>query len=151
MAIRDNHTMAKILYALVAIFLFIGIAVFLNWARNTQTFVNATTHQPERLTELYFTDPTTLPLVTKAGQSLSVGFTINNLEAKDMVYTYRTTFVDAQGSGTELGQHQVALPNGKTVSLRDTITVPVTTGRSELNVQLIDMPEAIHFWVDVEK
>lgn len=141
--------MTKTLYALGVIFLLLGIGLFGNWARHTKIFADATTHQPERFTELYFANPNALPIVARARQLIPVKFVIHNLEAKDMQYTYRIDFLDSQGGTVELGQHQLSLAKGKIANVAATITLPALTGRGEVRVQLVNQLESIDFWTEV--
>jgi hypothetical protein len=120
------------------------------WAANTPAFADATTHQPERLTELYFSDPSQLPSTIKAGKPLPVSFVVHNLEAEDMNYDYDITV--AFGSSIETFEgHKFALANGATQDLTNNIAMPSVTGRVEIGVQLIGQPETIHFWTEMTR
>jgi uncharacterized membrane protein len=44
--------------------------------------------EPERLTELYFTHPNSLPTTYVPGQPQTVSFTVHNLEYRDTMYQY---------------------------------------------------------------
>jgi uncharacterized membrane protein len=44
--------------------------------------------QPERLTELYFTHPNSLPTTYSAGATQTVSFTVHNLEYRTTTYHY---------------------------------------------------------------
>lgn len=45
--------------------------------------------QPERLSELYFTDHAALPKLLNAGSNHSVNFTVHNLEHQTTTYHYK--------------------------------------------------------------
>jgi hypothetical protein len=147
MVLRNTTTPAKRLYLLGAIVLLSGVVLLLNWARQTQPFIQATTHQPERYTELYFTDPNDLTSAVQDGQVLPVSFKIHNVEARSMTYAYKTEFTDSSGRVTVLDQRQLSLPNGSTKIITDDTTLPSFNGRGEISVVLLNQPEAIHFWL----
>jgi len=72
--------------------------------------------QPERFTELYFENASTLPNATVALQPISFSFDIHNVEYATTTYPYEVYFQDAQGAMTMLAQNSVTLPaNGSTV------------------------------------
>ena len=52
------------------------------------------TKQPERLTELYFTDYDSLPKTVEAGKSYPVDFAIANHEGRDETYEYIVTVIE---------------------------------------------------------
>ncbi len=58
------------------------------------------TPQPERLTELYFTDHTNLPKTLKTGVLEKIAFTVHNSEHQNVTYHYKlvavTTNPDAE-------------------------------------------------------
>jgi hypothetical protein len=150
MAIRDPQKMMKFLYTIGFLIILVIAVVLLNQARHTRAFTLATTHQPERLTELYFTHPSSLPTTGKAGQNLPVDFTIHNLEAENMSYTYRIELIDQDGNGTVLAQRQLSIKNGNAAQISDTVSLPPANGRSQVDIQLIGQPETIHFWLGVQ-
>src|SRR5277367_5266167 len=83
------------LFAIVLIIAAIVVGVY--HVRNTKAFVDATTHQPERYTELYFSSPTSIPVNVVSGKQLPVSFTIHNVEARNMSYTYDVSFMTSTG------------------------------------------------------
>lgn len=112
-----------------------------------QAFTLATTRQPERLTELFFADPTHIPTNVTQGQPLNVSFVVHNLESQTMSYPYTITFTDAQGVTTPLGDGTTTLPDSAAQNITKQVTVPVGDGRGEITVQLPTKKQSIHFWV----
>lgn len=53
--------------------------------------------EPERLTELYFTDPNNLPKSYTPGQPQAVKFTVHNLEYRTTHYRYKITETSQDG------------------------------------------------------
>ncbi len=104
----------------------------------------STSHQPVPFTELYFTDPGTLPKHLLSGGPNVFRFTIANHEDKTVTYAYVVTAESALGTGT-VAQSQVTIADGAS---RDVAVqaIPPQTGITYLiTVQLVGRPEAIHF------
>ena len=118
------------------------------WAVHTQVFVDATTHQPERFTELYFSDPTQLPTVLSNQVPVPVNFVIRNFEARETDYTFQISFISTNGSAATYGEGKLALAAGGAANITDFINVS-GGGQGEVVVQLLDQPESIHFWATV--
>jgi hypothetical protein len=66
--------------------------------------------QPEKLTELYFTQPNSLPSTYMPGESQKVNFTVHNIEYQTMTYSYKIVEENQDGS-----QQQVLASNSFTL------------------------------------
>jgi len=110
----------------------------------------ATSRQPEPFTELYFAEPQDIPQKAVVGQKLNISFVIKNHEAKDMAYTYRLYFTDAQNT-TFFGDYQVDVPADRSQTITQEVTVPAGQGRGSLGVQLINKGQSVHFWLEREQ
>lgn len=67
--------------------------------------------QPERLTELYFTDHAKLATTYTPGAPQKFGFMVHNLEYRHIDYSYTVTAVSEDGSQTqELASNRISLP-----------------------------------------
>jgi hypothetical protein len=108
----------------------------------------ATTRQPQRVTELYFAEPTKIPPGAEPGEHVPVNFIIRNLEAVDTDYQYQVTFTSAEGQVTPLAEAKVHLANGQAYQVKETIVIPEGTSRGEVRVQLVDKKQSIHFWLE---
>ena len=73
----------------------------------------ATTHQPERLTELYFRNYNAIPKHVTAGTTFSIPFSVVNHEARAMVYHYQI-WQNVNGLSTLLSDGTVSLEDGQT-------------------------------------
>lgn len=103
--------------------------------------------EPERLTELYFAQPNSLPTHYVPGQAQTISFTVHNLEYRATTYSYQVTEAPEGGSTTttltsgifHLNQNQF-----KTLSL----SLPLTDlgPRVSVAVNLPNQNESIHFW-----
>jgi uncharacterized membrane protein len=116
---------------------------------STTAFVDATTHQPERYTELYFTNPTNLPVNVVHGRQLAVAFTVHNLEARSMSYTYDVSFIAANGHVLSQKQGNLNESNDGSKAVTSSVSVPQTyRGKAEVQVALTNLEnQSVHFWV----
>jgi uncharacterized membrane protein len=115
---------------------------------HTNTFKLATTHQPDRFTELYFTNPTSLPATVKLSATVPVSFTLHNEEARTQSYTYNITFADATGTTTVLKTQEIILQNGQKQVINQDITLPTGNSRGEVSVNLLNKSQSVHFWLE---
>ncbi len=115
------------------------------------------TPQPERLTELYFTDHTKLPKTVKAGATETVAFTVHNLEHQHVTYHYKLVAVLADSDseqvlnegtfaldhdGVHLGSVDITVPNlGPQISIQ--LHLYYTSKDPAIQTQSID------YWVRV--
>jgi hypothetical protein len=147
-AYRGATAKVKRIYLLCAVVLVLAIGMLLNWVMQTQTYIKATSHQPEAYTELYFTDPNSLPSSAQNGQTVPVNFTVHNVESRNMLYTYNIELTTPTGQTTIVSHEQFAVARGDTLNIVSDATLPSSAGRDEVNVVLVGMPESIHYWVE---
>lgn len=147
MSIYDRRTISRstvITVLIVAVLVVLGLGLY--HVRHTTAFVNATSHRPERFTELYFNNPTKLPAIVTPGTKLPVSFTVHNVEARDMTYVYTVSFV-ANGRTLVSQQKGFNLTSNGTNTITSNITVPSFSGKAEVQVLLNNVGQSIHFWV----
>lgn len=136
-------------------FWFVGAAVLLvivtYLGAHTPVLAAAFTHQPERYTELYFTNPEYLPSVATFGQELPVVFVVHNVEDKAMRYTYRIVVENAHGVSVSSGSRSLPLGNGQSDRVSGDVAAPSVSGRTQVQVQLVNVAESIHYWVEVNR
>jgi hypothetical protein len=140
--LRTLAVLGAILLAIV----FVGVY----HVRNTSAFVDATTHQPERYTELYFSDPTTIPVNVIHDKQLPISFTAHNAEAQSMTYSYSVEFIGTNGKILTQKQGSFTLKSNAAESITNDLTVPNTyRGKAEVQVVLTNLQQqSIHFWVE---
>src|SRR5579871_1544981 len=90
-------TIRPYLFAVGVIVLLLALSSILYRERHSAAIIDATARQRPTYTELYFTDPYRLPTTARSGQQLVLDFTIHNLEAKPLTYTYAVDFTTADG------------------------------------------------------
>jgi hypothetical protein len=106
----------------------------------SHAFTLATTHQPERSTELYFVNSRLLPSYSPATKPQHVTFRITNHEARQVVYTYVVT-----QDVTKLVQNTVTLNDGQSADVTFAFTIPTPVTATTLSVTLVGRSEHIDF------
>lgn|GEM_PF-1023305 len=109
----------------------------------TQAWSLATSHQPERYTELYFNNPAQLPSYAPAHKSQSVAFTIVNHEAQTRTYTY--TVQTTVGKVTTSRTASVTLRDGQTVTDTIHFTIPLPNEQAYSAVKLLGTSQILAF------
>ena len=104
--------------------------------------------EPERLTELYFTHPNSLPSDYTPGQAQTVSFTVHNLEyqATDYHYVILETNQDGNQSQT-LTSGSFTLPQNAYKKEAVSISTVDLGSRVKLEVDLKNVNESIDYWV----
>lgn len=150
MSEHSSHTAtrSKVLIALSIVVITV-VAIGIYHERHTTTFIDATSHQPERYTELYFSDPTALPSNVVHGTRLPVGFMVHNVEARTTAYTAQVSLVTTAGKTLNENKQSFALPANASESFTSDVTVPDDLGRAEVQVLLPSLKQSIHFWVQI--
>jgi hypothetical protein len=134
------------LFSLIAVVCVIACVYLMATYRTTiaHAFSLATSHQPERYSELYFTNSTHLPFSVPLGQTKAFDFRIVNHEASKTTYTY-LVLLEVDGVSTQIERGTVTLEDGRSAD----VTVPYTPPRpnisAQITVQLIDRAEQIAF------
>ncbi len=133
--------------------------------------------EPERLTELYFTDHLKLPSTVARNSSLPISFTIHNIEYQPMSYTYQILEVpdskkeepanpDDNGENNSMTaippvtetlqptnnirkQGVVHLNHDETKQLTETVDIGDIPGRMKIEILLVEKEQPIHFWITV--
>jgi len=103
--------------------------------------------KPEPLTELYFENHLDLPEKVNAMEKNSFSFTIHNLENEDMEYSYNVYF-DINGEKKIIKSGTVSLKNDEYGKTDVEYTVPLTSERVKVVVDLADMDQEISFWIE---
>ena len=112
-------------------------------------FRTSFTHQPEKLTELYFTNVTSLPKTYKAATVVPLDFTIHNLEHADLTYHYQLVVLDAHGTVLQSNPIQTTVvANGQTVQFHANFRPVASTTRQEVIIALTDQQQSIHLWLE---
>lgn len=100
--------------------------------------------QPTPYTELYFTNPRTLPTFLSASRPDSFSFTIVNHEGRARIYSYVVTLSSSQGTST-VGSGTIGVEDGRA----STRVVDVGPAKPSLaytiTVKLLGRSETIHF------
>ena len=100
--------------------------------------------QPTPYTELYFTNPRTLPTFLSVSRPDSFSFTIVNREGRARVYSYVVTLSSSQGTST-VGNGTIDVEDGR-ASTRVVDVGPAKPGQAyTITVKLLGRSETINF------
>lgn len=110
----------------------------------THAFTLATTHQPERFTELYFNNSAHLPLYAPAGKLQHIAFHISNHEARSVSYDYVATIAD-NGNVATLVHGRITLADTQSHDVPFSFSLPVPNSAAQISVTLTGHPEHLTF------
>jgi len=100
--------------------------------------------QPTPYTELYFTNPRTLPTFLSMSRPDSFSFTIENHEGRAHIYSYVVTMSSSQGTST-VGSGAIGVADGR-ASTRVVDVAPAKPSLAyTITVKLLGRSETIHF------
>lgn len=149
MAEHRNHPKRRTLTAYALLAVLVIVCAFTHSAIARQLNNWKLLPQPERLTELYFTDPSSLPSDYTPNGNQTVTFTTHNLEYRTTTYNYVVT---AGGMDTsqiqELASGTFTLPQNGVRKLTVPITLPALSQREEVSVNLTNVSTSIDFWLN---
>lgn len=109
-----------------------------------RTIHNATSHQPENFTELYFSDYSALPKLLTVGKNYPVPFTIANHESKAFAYTYQIELTEA-GTKTVSKPVKVTVANDHTVQRTVYIFARQPGDHVEMVIRVLNKNLTIHY------
>ncbi len=117
-----------------------AIATHLPAARRIITL--ATTHQPERFTELYFNAPQTLPTSVSINTKYEFSYTVANHEAAARTYRFETYYL-VNGQKHVLSQGTIALSAGQSSSFALSFVATQVSQAYQVGVSLPDLSQDI--------
>lgn len=137
---KKKRITAKIILVSSLAALFIS---FLNNASVINAFKLMTTKQPEKITELFFTDNTDIPKKLKVNNLYRVDFTIKNHEYRDKAYTYEVIIIE-ENSKKVITVKRVYLSNNQ--SLQQQIHFKPTKPNARIKIiVLLNRKQEIRF------
>ena len=102
--------------------------------------------EPEKLTELYFTHPNSLPSTYAPGQVLAVNFTTHNLEYQTVDYQYKITEVNqANNQSQTLATGNFSLKQNEYQRQSVNITTTDMGPHAKVEVELVNVHESIDY------
>ena len=102
--------------------------------------------QPERLTELYFTNPNNLPSTYNLSLNQQFGFTVHNLEYRNTDYTYQVLEQSSDGSQTIiLRQGTFWLKQNQYKTTSENLSLSNLSPRVKVIVNLSNVNESIDY------
>ena len=103
----------------------------------------STTHQPERLSELYFTDPNTVPHTYADDTATDFRISIRNLEGMPKRYDVELSV----GTEAAVATQQVSLQDGEEKHINLTLPAGEYGERVLVRIRLANMPQEIRVWM----
>ncbi len=101
---------------------------------------------PQPFTELYFLDHTYLPTHIEPGTPISFSFVIKNNEYQPVTYSYQVYATDGLSS-MDISSGNITLEHGKKTAIMQTFVL-TSDKREQIIVELTNVNQKIHFWVD---
>jgi uncharacterized membrane protein len=136
-------------WVVIAIIVIVALVIGFHGAIDRQLHNWKVLPEPERLTELYFTHPNTLPTTYTTGQTLPVDFTVHNLEYKTETYRYQISEANNAGSQTKiLDTGSFVLKQSKYHMASVNITTTDMGSRANVKVTLVKINESVDYWVN---
>ncbi len=147
---RTNKLQKIYLFLGVAFIIFAAFKIVQNSSQyhkaTAEAITNASSHQPERLTELYFVKPPILPVVYTSNKPINFTFALHNLEQRDMHYGYTVSVGD--GLNTQvLVNHTVSVKKAIVQLIPLKLAIPLTSTRVLVSVNITGTNQSIDFWV----
>jgi Protein of unknown function (DUF1616) len=146
--IKVSSQRRRNLFIILGIFVVVAstsaVAILNRSAINRQLHAWKVLPEPERLTELYFSDHAHLPGYYIPGDAQNVAFTVHNLEYRTTSYKYTITQQSRDGSQTqELGSGNFTIKEGQYQKTTVSITLADLGTDTKVVVKLND--ESIHY------
>ncbi len=140
-------------YGKIIICLFLGIifvSLFSTLYRKQLNYILKTLNlfqQSEPLTELYFSNYTSLPHVIRKDQIITFNFTIHNLENDDMKYPY-SVYLQTDNGSIEVDSNVITVRKNESATETESFSFQYPPTRTAIFVKLLNKNQSIHFWID---
>ena len=145
---RQRRTRLILFLAIVASIILMMLVLSSHNKAVSAFFRNSFTHQPEKLTELYFGDQSHLPSTYLGGGLVPISFTIHNLEYADTTYRYQVKVVNETGDVLLIAAVQTLTVKQNAARVVTTkLTMGAAKERVRVIIELIDQQQSIHFWL----
>jgi hypothetical protein len=141
---RVNGSVITLWAFLIGLIVSCGIVMVLGNSNSiTAALTQASSHQPEKYTSLYFEDPGHLPSYAATGIVHTIYFHIVDHEQQARTYTYQIAMVIAGSSSVQSAAIQVA--NGQNVRQLLRFTIPKPNSSATIMVTLVGSSEQLLF------
>lgn len=102
--------------------------------------------KPEKMTELFFSDPANLPGSATNNQTINFAFVIHNLETADYRYVYEVS-VNANSTKQIVDSGEVLVKDNQYYVKNEQFNLMNSPGPQEVVVELINLHQSIDFWI----
>jgi hypothetical protein len=134
---------------LIGVTLAVGTIIFLNFNKTSiynELVALDLVPKPEKMTELYFSDPASLPSSAISNQVINFAFVIHNLETTDYQYVYEVS-VNLNGTRHIVDSGNVLVKNNQYYVKNEKFNLMNSPGRQEVVVELTNKQQSIDFWI----
>jgi hypothetical protein len=148
LSVKSSNFSSYYLFAAIFITLAILSVIFKD---PIKTQLNAWDFLPkqEPVTELYFTDPDTIPNEYTPGSNIETSITIHNATAKPMFYTYVMSQQSSAGDNTiQLTKGVVSIPVNVTKNIPLHFTPVEQSDRAKFDIHVLEVDQHINFWAN---
>jgi hypothetical protein len=146
--IIKNNTVYNSIFILGCLLLILLGILFTNYISQSRPIWAS--HYPEKFTELYFTQHQQLPKFVQPGQEYQFAFAIINHEQKNMEYAYIVELW-TETDTRELGRGTLLLQNNERQTVEQSFIVSDFPGRGVVTVKIENMPQTIHFGIQIDQ
>jgi hypothetical protein len=104
--------------------------------------------EPEKLTELYFNNSSTLPSTYIPGVPQLISFTVHNLEYQNWTYHYSVTAISSSNTITSISSGTFKLSQNQYKSVPVDVAIPDLGSKVEVDVTLSAPNQSIDYLVN---
>ncbi|NTW14235.1 MAG: hypothetical protein HGA31_04370 [Candidatus Moranbacteria bacterium] len=148
----EKRLLAKRRSVMIAAMLIITAVVFFTYLKRDAIYAQMNAWllipKPERFTELYFSDHTNLPKRVSAGDRMRFSFVIVNHEGNARSYGYSVHLIGAENVDPIVVRDVTDVASEESKEVQVGFDVPERFETGEVVVQLTDMSQQIHFWIN---
>lgn len=141
---RRHRRVLRFLRAIIGLGILVEIGLLAYTPDAAAVWAKLTTRQPERFTELYFSDPAKLPKQVKVNQTSDFTYRIVNHEAGITAYHAYVTLYE-NGVAKRIQADNPVVPAGSSRELHVRFTPTTPNAELQLEITLPAQHQTIHF------
>ena len=141
---RLRNKSLRLTFLLFIFALAFGSIIFAGPSRLSQAIALASTHQPEKFTELYFIDQLHLPILVKPKVENNFSFRIINHEGTTTDYSY-IVYQQTQQGEIVMSHGEVSLQAEKSAQIKSGFKIDNSNTRADIVVSINNGTQKIYF------
>lgn len=133
----------------VSILVILSAISFISWGFSTHNFnrfYNAILPHNQTYTELAFNNINKLPGTVPIDHRISFSFWVHNDEGRTYTYPYTIT-IESGNTATTIKKGSFTLSSNGQKSIDESIAVPSSSNRQQVDVNLTSLNQSIDFWL----